>query len=552
LPAWQRRRAGFLLVKNGVPAPGPPSFGEILVKLSRLAAAGVALAATAATALAAVQVDTSVIRGAVTAGGIMGHLSALQGIADANGGTRASGRPGYDASVAYVRSQLERYGDYFDVSEQPFDFTLWELRSDPPVFEQLAPPESAGSFGYLDDPNGFDIMDQSGAGNVTAGVAGVNDNLVNPSPGGSTAGCEDADFYAGGVVGAPSTSLVYGKVALVQRGTCFFGDKARNAEEAGAVAIVIYNEGNSADRMGLIFGNATYDDVNIPVVDVSYATGVALLDQAATAVLHVEVDIHRERVETSNLIAQTKAGRTDRVAMAGAHLDSVYEGPGIQDNGSGSAAILEIALQMARLGVQPTNAVRFAWWGGEESGLLGSQYYVDQLTTREIKDLAVYLNFDMIASPNYIREVYDGDGGAFGIAGPNGSKVIEDVFLDYFASQGLATKPSEFDGRSDYQGFINVGIPAGGLFTGAEQIKTAEEARIYGGTPGIAYDPCYHQGCDHIGNINTEALDQMSDAAAHALMSFALTTSAVNGTDKGKGTKQYDGVFTYRGSHKVR
>ena len=236
---------------------------------------------------------------------------------------------------------------------------------------------------------------------------------------------------------------------------------------------------------------------------------------------------------TVNVIAETQGGRDDRVVVVGAHLDSVPEGPGIQDNGSGSAAILEIALQMAELEIEPRNQERFAWWGAEESGLLGSEFYVDQLSKRDIKDIALNLNFDMIGSPNFVRFVYDGDGSDTALAGPNGSGVIEDVFLDYFADQGLDNEPTEFSGRSDYGPFIAVGIPAGGLFTGAEGIKSPEQVEIYGGTAGDQYDPCYHLACDTFDNISLTALAEMSDAAAHAVLTFAMTTSAVNGTDKG-------------------
>ena len=236
--------------------------------------------------------------------------------------------------------------------------------------------------------------------------------------------------------------------------------------------------------------------------------------------------------------------------LVGAHLDSVADGPGINDNGSGSAAILETALQMAELGIEPTNRVRFAFWGGEEDGLVGSDYYVAQLTARQLKEHAVNLNFDMVGSPNFVRFVYDGDGSAFGVTGPNGSARVEQVFLDYFSSQGLATAPTEFDGRSDYFAFINNGIPAGGLFTGAEGIKTAAQAAIYGGTAGAAYDSCYHQACDTIDNLSNVALDQMSDAIAHATLTFASTTSAVNGTAKGAGTGTID--FAMKGNQFIK
>ena len=149
-----------------------------------------------------------------------------------------------------------------------------------------------------------------------------------------------------------------------------------------------------------------------------------------------------------------------------------------------------------------------------------------------LKDIMLNLNFDMVGSPNYVRFVYDGDGSDTPVAGPNGSGRIEDVFVDYFASQGLATEPTAQDGRSDYAAFTAFGIPAGGLFTGAEGIKTVEQAAVYGGTANVAYDVCYHQACDTIANVSTQALDEMSDAAAHATLTFAMTTSAVNGTEK--------------------
>jgi Zn-dependent M28 family amino/carboxypeptidase len=184
--------------------------------------------------------------------------------------------------------------------------------------------------------------------------------------------------------------------------------------------------------------------------------------------------------------------------VVGAHLDSVLEGPGINDNGSGSSVILEIALQMSELGIEPTNQVRFAFWGAEESGLIGSTHYVNSLSKRQQKDIALYLNFDMVASPNYVRFVYDGDGSGFGIKGPTGSGRIEDIFTEFFQSERLASEPTAFDGRSDYQAFINAGIPAGGLFTGAEGVKSATQAATYGGVAGAAYDPCYHQACDSL------------------------------------------------------
>jgi Zn-dependent M28 family amino/carboxypeptidase len=214
--------------------------------------------------------------------------------------------------------------------------------------------------------------------------------------------------------------------------------------------------------------------------------------------------------------------------------------------------------------------VRFAFWGAEEEGLLGSEYYVSQLSARDIKNTALNLNFDMIASPNYVRFVYDGDGSATPLAGPNGSGRIEEIFNEYFDSQQLATEPTEFSGRSDYGPFIAAGIPAGGLFTGAEGIKTAAQAAVYGGVAGAAYDPCYHQACDSLtpvadgadpalyaqlgaaynlaGNVNLDALEEMADGAAHAVLTFAMTTSAVSGTGRAADPALAN-QLEYQGSH---
>jgi Zn-dependent M28 family amino/carboxypeptidase len=226
---------------------------------------------------------------------------------------------------------------------------------------------------------------------------------------------------------------------------------------------------------------------------------------------------------TRNIIADSPTGSADRVVVVGAHLDSVIAGPGINDNGSGSSTILEIAEEMAELGIRNRQQVRFAFWGAEELNLLGSEHYVNTLSDDDLGKIVANLNFDMLGSPNYVRFVYDGDGSDTPTAGPPGSAQIESIFNQYFASQGLATEPTAFDGRSDYGPFIAVGIPAGGLFSGAEGEKTAEEAAIYGGTAGAPYDPCYHQACDTTNNLNTKALFELGDAAAHATMTLART-----------------------------
>ncbi|AVV41077.1 M28 family metallopeptidase [Streptomyces sp. ID05-04B] len=211
-----------------------------------------------------------------------------------------------------------------------------------------------------------------------------------------------------------------------------------------------------------------------------------------------------------NLIADWPGGNTGQVVMAGAHLDSVTAGAGINDNGSGSAAVLELALTVARTGYQPTKHLRFAWWGAEELGMVGSRYYVNNLSSTNRARISGYLNFDMIGSPNPGYFVYDDD------------PVIEKTFKDYFAGIGVPTEiETEGDGRSDHAPFKNAGVPVGGLFSGADYTKTAAQAAKWGGTAGRAFDRCYHSSCDTSANIDDTALNRNADAAAYAVWTLS-------------------------------
>ena len=356
-------------------------------------AAVAALAALPATA--AVGTDTSALRAEVTLAGVRSHQAALQAIADANGGTRASGTPGYDASVDYVAQKLEQAG--YTVQRQDFDYEFFVIDSAPvvdPTSPDLDPYEPVTEI-Y--------VMEYSGDGDVTAEVTPVDLTLSPTAAPSSTSGCEASDF----------DGFTAGNIALIQRGTCTFRQKADNAVAAGASAVIIFNEGQEG-RTDVIFGTLDPPQLSIPVLDASFEVGNELAGLAAQGTLEVRVvaDVHVEQRTTTNVIADSSTGRTDRTLMVGAHLDSVDEGPGINDNGSGTAAILETALAMSDL--QLRNAVRFAFWGAEESGLIGSQRYVDSLTAKQRSAIQAYLNFDMVGSPNFVRFVYDGDGSAFG------------------------------------------------------------------------------------------------------------------------------------------
>jgi Zn-dependent M28 family amino/carboxypeptidase len=496
--------------------------------------AAFAAVAVAATPAYAAPNNNSVkkLTNAVTAEAVLDHLEALQDISDDNGGDRAAGRAGYAASVDYVVEQLQAAG--YSPEVQDFAFPYFEENSE---LIRISPNPRTFVNGIDFLRNTFDSGTPEGTATGTLVPVGLVIPAAALPPNSNTSGCEASDF-----AGFPA-----GGIALMQRGTCGFNVKSLNAQAAGAAGVIIMNEGQPG-RTGLInmIGDAT--GLTIPAVFVTSAAGENL---AATpgATVTVKVDFTAETRTAYNVVAETKSGNTANTVMAGAHLDSVQGGAGINDNGSGSAALLETAIQMAK--TKPNNAVRFAWWGAEEEGLLGSEHYVGELTDDELARIALYLNFDMIGSPNYMFGIYDGDNSS-GTAAPGfippGSAEIEDVFEAFYESRGEPYQDTEFSGRSDYGPFIAEGIPAGGLFTGAEGVKTAAEAALYGGVPGAAYDPCYHAFCDNltgagqnvalydqlradyelVGNINVHALDVNADALAAAVITFAYDTSTVN------------------------
>jgi Zn-dependent M28 family amino/carboxypeptidase len=448
----------------------------------------------------------------VTVNGVNRQLIALQRIADQNGGTRASGTPGFDASATYVHDKLAAAG--WNVSYQEFEF---------PFFQELAPAQLSR---VSPDPKTFTpneevvTYDYSATGDVTAAVQPV-DLVLPPTPDpSSTSGCEAADF----------AGFTAGNIALIQRGTCTFAVKAANAVAAGASAVIIFNEGQPG-RTEVFVGDLGAP-VSVPVVGIGFAEGAqfAALAAAGPVTARVVTDTISETRTTRNVIAETKGGRADNVVLAGAHLDSVPAGPGINDNGTGSATLLELGLQLANDKVK--NKVRLAFWGAEERGLLGSEFYVAQLSFEQQLDIALNLNFDMIGSPNWGEFIYDGDDSddVGAPAGPFGSAQIESLLAGYVTGvKGVPTEGTDFDGRSDYGPFIAVGIPSGGIFTGAEEIKTPEQAAKWGGTAGVAFDPCYHQACDNLGNVDRGILDKNADAVAFAVGRYALDTSDING-----------------------
>ena len=435
--------------------------------------------------------------------GAMKHLKALQAIARHSDGNRAAGSQGHELSAKYAGKLLKAAG--YEVTYQKLDFVYRET-----LAEKMT----------VTSPDERDVPVKLMTYTKSTPEGGTKAALA-PVPEDETSGCTAADYEAGDFDG---------KIALIQRGGCTFAEKQKAAAGAGAVAAIVYN--NTEGELNGTIGDPA--DGVIPTGGISKEDGEALVAETGSheVTANVELREFQEERSTPNVIAETPGGDENHVAIFGAHLDSVSEGPGINDNASGSAGILETALQFARAGGTRSggdegNKVRFALWTAEEVGLQGSDHYVSELSQAERDKIALYLNFDMIASPNYGLFVYDGDDSddEGSGPGPEGSGQLEKDVVDFIESQGEKTRGADFDGRSDYGPFIEAGIPGGGTKTGAEGIKTAEEQKLWGGEADAAYDGCYHQKCDDLDNINKKAFDLNIKVIANAVGHYSQDVS---------------------------
>jgi Zn-dependent M28 family amino/carboxypeptidase len=448
--------------------------------------------------------------------GAFRHLRALQDIASANGGNRAAGTPGHDRSAEYVAERLKAAG--YLVRFEEFEFPFFEERT-PPVLATSRPggspePASAGTVRTLAD---------SGSGDVTARLRAVDLKLGATPTAASASGCEASDFR----------DFERGAVALVRRGTCQFQVKVDNAVAAGAAGVIIMNEGTEG-RID-VFSGRLNKPVAVPVVGVPFEFGKALADQTAGApTVRLVVDAVSGRRPSRNVVAESSSGSDESWIVAGAHLDSVPEGPGINDNGSGSAAVLEAAL---RLAAKATGApaerrrMRFAFWGAEERGLVGSRHHVDALSEEGRRRIALYINLDMVASRNFARYV---QGPAATDDGP--VTVARREFVAEFREHNL--KIEERTGTrfgSDDSSFSQKNIPTVGLYTGAGGAKSEAQAGVFGGTAGQPFDSCYHQACDTIDNIDRDVLEQNTDALVRALDAVAVVAGQADAPDQNAG-----------------
>jgi Zn-dependent M28 family amino/carboxypeptidase len=478
-------------------------------KLAITAAAALATAALvlpACPAAALDDVDSSRLRTAVTTAAILGRTRAFQAIADSDEGTRATGTPGYDDSVAYVAKTLRKAG--YKVSLQTFTFPYFTVRA-PASVTETSPVRSVMA---------TSTFTGSGSGDVTGPVVVAGGTTVPPVAGRlSASGCTAGTFGE-----APSSKAV----ALVEDGTCSATVKAANARAAGYAAVVVFDAEGGTDVLTGRLDAAT----SIPVVGLSFINGsrLAVAAKAGPTTLHVtastEADAHRR---TSNVLADTPRGKTGQTVVVGGHLDSVPGSAGINDNASGNAATLEVAVQMARLGYlkkgRLQRQVRFAFWTGGEDDQLGSRHYVDGLSESQRAKTYAVLDYRALASKNYLELVYDGDGYETGVKGPPGSDAIEKLILAGPSLRG--TDWEQFRDESDYFPFAAAGIPAGGANTdGFGQIR---DPRQGDGEVGVAFDPCYHQACDDVSNLDPSILGVMGDLIAQTTLVLAVSKTGL-------------------------
>lgn len=436
---------------------------------------------------------------------IRAHQSAFQAIATASNGTRHSTSPGFVASLQYVRQAMLSAG--YQVTEQVFPIDV-AADATPPALAVISPVP----FSYQNTVD-FRSMSYSGSGDVVRPVTAID--LLLPAPptsDQSTSGCEPSDF-----AGFPP-----GNIALIQRGSCTFAIKVQNAVAAGAAGVIIFNEG-SPGRTGVLSGTLSAPQKPVPVVSTSFPVGQQIANVPGI-IVRVKVDFQVGTFNSSNLIAESPVGNPGDVVVLGAPLDSDRGGPGI-NHVSGAAAQLEIARVYAK-DRTPRNRTRFIWFGGFYDGLVGSTAYVAALSPADRARIRAMVLLPALGSPNFARFVFDGDNSTFpagpGIGtGPAGSGEIERIFTDYFAATTLASAPTALSLFADYAPFMAAVIPVGGVFAGQPGFKTAGEVALFGGTAGVLHDPCYTLYCDTFVNTSTTALDELSDAAAHAVWLLA-------------------------------
>jgi hypothetical protein len=522
----------------------------LCVAAAALAPAAGSVASTSAWAKTPAQCDTQVndtpskLLPCIQTDDLWNHMKAFQAIADANPGpdgmpSRNSGEPGYKASVDYVARLMKEAG--YNVTVQTYKFFYFAYTGIP-TFKEISPTSHDFSVSNEWNPG-------QSTGTTTADLQPAGGIIVPPTPTpSSSSGCTAGDF----------SGFVAGRVALIQRGTCNFGVKVLNAQAAGATGVIIFNEGNPG-RTSVLAGSLVDAAGNrivptIPVAFTSFDIGNNLLSeyqqavQNGTALPVMSINIQavvNPNANDYNVIADSKGGDKNHVVVVDAHLDAIY-GAGMLDNASGSATILDIAQEMKN--VNPLNKLRFIWFGGEELGLLGSSYYVNNLAPTELSHIGYDLDADVTATPNYVVGVLDPAApNLFGGAPPTfpnrvykASTVSRDQSIAYFNSIGLNHELFSPVGTDAFS-FNTVGIPAGGLLTGQDCCKTQQQVDLFGGSPGNFEGnvPSFDGGCvdnpfrwcDNLSNNDPTVLTFMSRAFANTVVRMAFDTKVMSASN---------------------
>ena len=474
------------------------------------------------------------------------HMQEFQRIADENPSpadlhpSRNSGEPGYKASVDYVAQVMKDAG--YDVRIQPYKFTYFAYITRP-TFSEVSAPAHDYALNAEWNPG-------QSTGTAHAEIQPAGGIVIPPSATpSSSSGCTMADF----------SDFVPGRIALIQRGGCNFGVKVLNAQAAQASGVIIFNEGNPT-RTDVLLGSLADAAGNtiiptIPVAFTSFAIGEDLYNQygeavkAATSLPVMNLSIQAivdPNADDYNVIAESKGGDKNHVVVVDAHLDAIY-GAGMLDNASGSATILDVAQKMKN--VTPRNKLRFSWFGGEELGLLGSKYYVDNLSSNDLSHIGYDLDADVTATPNYLIGVLDPAGpDLFGrtvtTKFPNrvykASNVSRDQSVAYFDSIGLKHELLSPTGTDAFS-FNEAGVPASGLLTGQDCCKTQQEVDMFGGhtgnyegnVPGID-GGCVDNPflwCDNLSNNDPAVLTFMSQAFANTVVRMAFDTKVMSASN---------------------
>jgi Predicted aminopeptidases len=463
--------------------------------------AGTAMAAVASPAITAAATTRSSLADhlehRVTGAKVFQHLRALQRIADANGGVRATDTPGYTASANYVATRLRRAG--YQVTRQQVPYT--DAAFDAETARETSPStQDINVLMMRFSPSGP-------AGGITADVVAPpteRDGVLIADPGCTPESYDGLDAA--------------GKIVVVPRAACGFDVQQEVAASLGAVAFVTYLVTPSPDNIWRLFVFEP-DRFHIPSATVSQSQGEALAAAASHGPVRLALDLRAHLIHrtTENIIAETTGGRADHVVMAGAHLDSVSEGPGIDDNASSAAALLEIAEDIAPMQSKLVNKVRFAFWGAEELVDVGSGFYVEQLSQQERGAIAYYLNSELIAAPNFATFVVHVPGGSAA------DQRVENEYAGYFTRRGLPfERQDNVVVGSDDEAFSAVGIPIGGVNGAQFSAKSPAEAAVFGGTAGQLFDHCYHQACDRLDDLNATALDRHARATAWVVGDLAV------------------------------